>query len=153
MGIAVSNKQRLLKINRKRLQRNANFWLTSVSSEETKVSLVFLRDRFMQNLNFQFRGIKETTDVLAFPDLFESKVFDNNPMFEDLKDKNFLGDVVISTDEVLRLSFEEKKTTDDLIDELFLHGILHLHDYDHQNKKEKVQMRKIERKLFENRPN
>ena len=107
----------------------------------------------MQNLNFQFRGINETTDVLAFPDLFESKVFDNNPMFEDLKDKNFLGDVVISTDEVLRLSFEEKKTTDDLIDELFLHGILHLHDYDHQNKKEKVQMRKIERKLFENRPN
>tara|TARA_Y100000588_G_C14180388_1_gene893372 strand:+ start:1107 stop:1568 length:462 start_codon:yes stop_codon:yes gene_type:complete len=153
MGIAISNKQRLLKIDRKRLLRNTNFWLNFVSSEEKMVSLVFVRDSKMQIFNSQFRGIDETTDVLAFPDFFESNEYDKNDILENLRDKNFLGDVIISTDEVLRLSFEEKKSTDDLIDELFLHGILHLHDYDHQSNKDRVRMREVERKLYRNRPN
>tara|TARA_B100000029_G_C17609296_1_gene968724 strand:+ start:4398 stop:4859 length:462 start_codon:yes stop_codon:yes gene_type:complete len=153
MGIAISNKQRLLKIDRKRLLRNTNFWLNIVSSEEKMVSLVFVRDSKMQIFNSQFRGIDETTDVLAFPDFFESNEYDKNDILENLRDKNFLGDVIISTDEVLRLSFEEKKSTDDLIDELFLHGILHLHDYDHQSNKDRVRMREVERKLYRNRPN
>ncbi len=117
------------------------------------VSLVFVRDSKMQIFNSQFRGIDETTDVLAFPDFFESNEYDKNDILENLRDKNFLGDVIISTDEVLRLSFEEKKSTDDLIDELFLHGILHLHDYDHQSNKDRVRMREVERKLYRNRPN
>ena len=47
----------------------------------------------------------------------------------------------------------QSRCFDELIDELFLHGILHLHDYDHQNKKESLRMKRIERKLFSNRPN
>ena len=76
MGIAISNKQRLLKIDRRRLLRNTNFWLNIVSSEEKMVSLVFVRDSKKQIFNSQFRGIDETTDVLAFPDFFESNEYD-----------------------------------------------------------------------------
>jgi len=114
------------------------------------MSLVFIRDNKMQILNSQYREIHETTDVLAFPDIYRIKP---NKISNNFAENIFLGDIVVSTDEVLRLSIEESKDIDDLIDELFLHGILHLHDYDHQNKKESLRMKRIERKLFSNRPN
>ena len=107
----------------------------------------------MKKLNFQYRGIDETTDVLAFPDFFHSKELPENEVSENIKNVLFLGDIVVSIDEVYRLSIEEKINIDDLIDELFLHGILHLHRYDHQTNKEKLKMRRIEKKLFGNRPN
>ena len=61
MGIVVVNSQRLLKIDRRRLHRNASFWLDSLSSLENEVSLAFVRDNRMKKLNFQYRGIDETT--------------------------------------------------------------------------------------------
>ena len=104
-------------------------------------------------MNMQYRGIDETTDVLAFPDFFCSIPLGESEVVEKIKKVSFLGDIVVSTDEVYRLSIEENKNIDDLIDELFLHGILHLHQYDHQTSKDKLRMRKIENKLFTNRPN
>ena len=150
MGITIANRQRLLKINRIRLHRNADYWLDFLSTSENQMSLVFIRDNKMQILNSQYREIHETTDVLAFPDIYRIKP---NKISNNFAENTFLGDIVISTDEVLRLSIEESKELDELIDELFLHGILHLHDYDHQNKKESLRMKRIERKLFSNRPN
>ncbi|MED5580364.1 MAG: rRNA maturation RNase YbeY [Nitrospinota bacterium] len=152
MGITISNRQRLLKIDRKRLHRNARFWLNFLNSNENLISLVFVRDNSMRTLNFQFRGIDETTDVLAFPDFFRGNKSIDNKTIAHAINESFIGDVIISTDEVKRLFIEEKKNVHDLIDELFLHGILHLYEYGHQTKKEKIKMRKIEKKLYKTRP-
>ena len=70
----------------------------------------------MQILNSQYREIHETTDVLAFPDIYRIKP---NKISNNFAENTFLGDIVISTDEVLRLSIEESKDLDELIDELY----------------------------------
>ena len=53
-----------------------------------------------------------------------------------MHENNILGDVVISIETLLRTS--EGKDKDFLI-QLLVHGVLHLHDYDHERGEEEAE--------------
>jgi probable rRNA maturation factor len=85
----------------------------------------------MRELNKKFRGSGRTTDVLSFPaegaDLVAS-----GAEFIGTRASEHLGDIVISTDAALGQANEAGHSFAREVDELVIHGVLHLSGYDHE---------------------
>jgi probable rRNA maturation factor len=90
---------------------------------DRELSILFTDDDHMADLNARYLGRKGPTNVLAFP--MEEKETSRI-------DFVMLGDIVISVDTALRESHEFNVPLEDRIDQLLIHGILHLAGYDHE---------------------
>lgn len=106
----------------------------------------FIYSNEMQELNNRMRGVDEVTDVLSFPNLvniFNKKItrkefkLDINPE----NNKVFLGDIVINLDRANSQAIEFGHSVEREICYLFVHGVLHLLEYDHMNALDKNLMR------------
>ena len=101
---------------------------------DSELSITFIDDQRMRELNRAYRNINRTTDVLSFPQ-------DEGP------DYTLLGDIVISLDTARRHADSYGVTQHDEIKKLIIHGILHLLGHDHKKKKETQIMREKEMQL------
>ena len=136
-----------------------NLYLVAVEAfnyleiQKSSVSIYFSDDDYVQNLNHQYRGLNEVTDVLSFSNDFEGQYYgDQLDLREGLIEEDFvipenfqdyLGDIVISFPQACRQSIENHV---DLVDELMklvAHGILHLLGFDHENISEELEMNSI----------
>lgn len=102
--------------------------------KDSELSLMFIDDIQMRELNRTYRNIDRTTDVLSFPQ-------NEGPDF------TLLGDIIISIDTARRHSESYGVTLDEELKKLIIHGILHLLGHDHKKKKETQIMREKEREL------
>ena len=110
----------------------------------TDVSLSFVTDEKIHELNRDYRGIDRPTDVLSFecdnvP--FEGEVFDNALEYE-------LGDIIIAPDVALRQTEEFNTTFAEEITLLVVHGLLHLCGYDHIEDEEAEIMESLEDEII-----
>lgn len=101
-----------------------------------ELSVSFVRDEQMQQLNHLYRGKDESTDVLSF--VQEESVEDFVwPEFLFLKESvppaeiKVLGDVVISIDTLQRNAQSFSVDVDEELMRLIIHGLLHLLGSDH----------------------
>jgi probable rRNA maturation factor len=134
--IEVVNRQRKVPVDLETWQLFTSRALKATPADAANVTVAFVSDRQMRELNRQWRGKTGTTDVLSFPageDEFA------NP------DGSNLGDVVISVEQAARQSREHGLTLDKEIAQLILHGLLHLCGYDHET--DKGEMNRLELKL------
>jgi probable rRNA maturation factor len=90
------------------------------------VTVAFVSDRAMRELNRRWRGKGETTDVLSFPA--------GQDEFEKVEGAT-LGDVVISVEQAARQAGEHGLSFETEVAQLILHGLLHLCGYDHETDK------------------
>jgi probable rRNA maturation factor len=98
----------------------------------------------MRLLNYQYRGIDRTTDVLSFPQE-ESISLKNLNLMKNV----ILGDIVISVPKAKKQAKENGLTFYEEIKRLLIHGVLHLIGYDHENNnKDFREMQKITNKLI-----
>jgi probable rRNA maturation factor len=146
--IIVANKQKRIKIPTG-LQLLIRRCCNAVLREEqvkppAELSVTFLNDVQIQELNREYRNIDLPTDVLAFP-LGEGGVYEKNLE----TGCTMLGDVVISIEmakmqaDVYNHSFERE------IGFLTVHGVLHILGYDHERSiKEADIMREKEREII-----
>ena len=134
--IEVVNRQRKIPVDVEGWQHFTNRALKSTSNETSDVTIAFVSDRHMRELNRQWRGKTGTTDVLSFP---AGKDEFANP------DGSNLGDVVISLEQATRQAKEHGLSLDEEIAQLILHGLLHLCGYDHET--DNGQMNRLELKL------
>jgi len=93
-------------------------------------SVVFSSDLELSRLNSHFREINGPTDVLAFPSDEEEPESGNK----------YLGDIVISMDQVNKQQELFNDNEMSIIFLLVVHGTLHLLGYDHDTKLEKKKM-------------
>jgi len=89
--------------------------LRAVDAEPDELSIAFVGDDAMRELNRKFRRKNKTTDVLTFPG-----------------DGPLLGEIVISIDQARRQAADEKHSLATEVRYLILHGILHAMGYDHE---------------------
>ena len=133
--IEVVSRQRKIKIDLDIWQQFAAHAVTKIAETEGKyLTLAFVSDRRMRELNNQFRGKNTTTDVLSFP--FEADEFET--------DENTLGDIVISVEQAERQAAENNLDFDAEVKQLILHGILHLCGYDHETDDGEMNAREIQ---------
>lgn len=123
--IEVVNRQRKLPIDVERWQGFTEKVVKVVPTTRAKsagVTIAFVSDRAMRELNRLWRHKRGTTDVLSFPA--------GQDEFETVEGST-LGDVVISVEQAARQAKDNDLTFDQEIPQLILHGLLHLCGYDH----------------------
>jgi probable rRNA maturation factor len=142
MEILITNECTGIEVDLRKIKQQINKILRSLDCNDHEISILFIGDQGIRDLNRQFRDIDRPTDVLSFPQLL-----DDEP---EPPGAPILGDVAISLEtaqyqsEDHGLSLEEETTL------LLIHGILHLLGYDHEiSEQEEERMRKKTRELFE----
>lgn len=106
---------------------------------DSEVSVSFVDNSEIQNLNSDFRGKDMPTDVLSFP------------MGEDefgMEEEVILGDIVISCERALEQSADFGHSFEREMLYLTAHSILHLLGYDHMIEEEKKIMRAKEKEIM-----
>ena len=103
------------------------------------VTIFIGSDQQIKNLNKQFRGLDEPTDVLSF---------DSGEIDPDTGNQ-ILGDIAISYDSAERQSVEAGHPLLNEIILLLTHSILHLSGYDHVTPEEKKVMWNEQQKILD----
>ncbi|AYD40975.1 rRNA maturation RNase YbeY [Clostridium fermenticellae] len=122
-----------------------------------EVSVLFVDNESIREINKENRDIDSATDVLSFPmldygtsNIFKDVYNDNQFEASDLDDGNLiLGDIVISLEKAKEQSIEFDHTFEREVLYLTVHSVLHLLGYDHMEKNEKIIMRKREEEILE----
>lgn len=121
-----------------------------------QISLLFVNNEEIKEINNETRNINRETDVLSFPmlDFDEGKVFSdmyiNYDFDETYKDGDelVLGDMVLSLEKALEQSKEYRHSYEREVSYLVVHSILHLLGYDHMDEDDKKKMRKREEEIL-----
>lgn len=109
-----------------------------------EISVRFVDNDMIKELNRNFRNIDKETDVLSFP-LGENGVYDVNPDTGAF----MLGDIVISVQKAMEQAEEYGHSLEREIAFLAVHSMLHLLGYDHVNGGlEAVRMREKEEEVL-----
>ena len=134
--VEIINRQRKRHVNSKRWHEFAERALHVAGKDACDATIVFLADAAIKKLNRQFRRRDYATDVLSFPTQHER--------FEEEMKTN-LGEVVISLDRAAAQAKENGLTFANEVEQLILHGLLHLCGYDHET--DNGEMNRLELKL------
>ncbi|MGL5354216.1 MAG: rRNA maturation RNase YbeY [Clostridium sp.] len=121
-----------------------------------QISLLFVDNEEIKEINKETRGINKETDVLSFPmiDYEEGKVFKNMYIGYDFDETYMdgeelvLGDMVLSLEKALEQSKDYNHSYEREVCYLVVHSILHLLGYDHMIEEEKIVMRKREEEIL-----
>jgi probable rRNA maturation factor len=142
VAIEVVNRQRFARIDSSGMSTLVERALAALGRPEASLTVAFVRDRAIRKLNQKYRNQNRATDVLSFP---ASQAVGGEKSDSESTDSDFLGDIVVSTDTARIQAFEAGHTFEREIDELVLHGVLHLCGYDHEA--DRGEMNRIELKL------
>ena len=122
-------------------QEEAISWFSGLKEEyEESISkiglcsfnLAFLTKAEIQNMNKRFAGKDKPTNVLSFP---------SN---EDLTAERFLGDIAICSELIVEEAVSQGKETQDHLIHIFVHGVLHLLGFDHEERSSAEKMESLE---------
>ena len=107
--------------------------LTAIAEHEEleeglEVSILLADDAAVQTLNRDYRSKDKPTNVLSFPQ----------------DDDVLLGDIAMAFETLVREAAEQEKTFHDHFTHLFIHGVLHLLGYDHEEHDDQEDMEKQE---------
>jgi probable rRNA maturation factor len=125
--------------------------------DDVEMSLLFVDETTIAELNERFLGGDGPTDVLAFPMDEELPPGGRQPdqggrgpgaPADGGDPPALLGDVVVCPAIAGRQAVEHGVRTDEEIGLLVVHGVLHLLDYDHAEPEETAEMRRREQELL-----
>lgn len=105
--------------------------LDNLGLHQAELSLLLTDDATVKGLNWTYRGVDKTTDVLSF-----SQREDEDPdTWTDL-----LGDVIISVEQAQRQAVDYGHSVAREIGFLTVHGVLHLMGWDHERPDDEARM-------------
>ena len=128
------------KVDTDLLVKTAQYAIDCVLGLPVDVSIAIVGDRKIQQLNKRFRQIDAPTDVLSF----------SSDAVDPSTGVPYLGDIVISLPSAQRNALNSGHPLMDEMQLLIVHGILHLDGYDHDTKKNKDSMWKLQEKILTN---
>jgi len=121
--------------------------MTQVIHEHTgvegSVSLGFVDNDTMQELNRTYYGIDAPTDVLSFP---EADLSDEEKVW--LQSADLLGEIIIATEVLAEQAPKYGNNEEQEFVRLFVHGFLHLIGYDHAEPTEAAEMKQHEEQII-----
>ena len=112
----------------------AAFAVAEEAPSEAEVSILLTEDAAIRDLNRDWRGKDQPTNVLSFPG--------SVPM--GVSEPRHFGDIVLAYDTILREADEEGKALRDHVLHLIVHGALHLLGHDHEETAEAEVMEALE---------
>lgn len=107
-------------------------------SLDCEISISFVGNAEIKELNREYRGVDRDTDVLSFP--MDDEFLIPGPLL--------LGDIIISGEKALEQAEEYGHSLYREIAYLTAHSMFHLLGYDHMDQDEKLIMRKKEKEIM-----
>lgn len=160
--IFIDNRQTailLTKVNEKVLKDIIDYTLKEEGVNiDYEISVIFIDNNMIKELNHEYRSIDKETDVLSFPMLEykPKKVYKDLFLHFSFADDYFddgrliLGDIALSLEKAKEQSEEYGHSFIREICYLTIHSVLHLLGYDHMEEDDKLLMRKREEEILEN---
>jgi probable rRNA maturation factor len=102
------------------------------------LTLLLSNNRNIKKLNKKFRNKNKHTDILSFPFHQKSKKLR----------EIYLGDIIISFNYINNFKGSNAGDFKENLVKIFIHGFLHLLDFDHIKKKDYIKMLNEEQKIF-----
>ena len=158
MPVFISSQREEFKRYEEPLKEFAQKLLSAIGREDLELSVTFVDDETIRELNRRWRNKDRPTDVLSFPQDFPPRDFSPSltpegeieKALKGCKDCKLLGDIVISVDTARRQARELGWTTGEELKRLLLHGLVHLLGFDHETSPEaEEKFRKLEEFLLE----
>jgi probable rRNA maturation factor len=120
-------------------KRRGRLILSGLGHSRSELSIALVGDAEIAELNEGYRQKSRPTDVLSFS-LLEGPHADFRGQL--------LGDVVISVETAARQARARRRSLDEEVSRLLIHGVLHLIGHDHEATDEARIMRAEERRLW-----
>ncbi|CEQ22436.1 metal-dependent hydrolase [[Clostridium] sordellii] len=140
MEIILDDRQDKIKVSEDLLEKIHDIIVESLHYEgyddNYEVSISFVDNEEIHELNRQYRGVDRATDVLSFPLLTDD--------FDVEIEEESLGDIVISLERALEQSEEYNHSFEREVCFLVCHSMFHLLGYDHDTEENTKDMRKRE---------
>ena len=136
---APGRRRDLPRVDRRLLRARAVRLLRALDRARSELSIALVEDEEIARLNASWRGRARPTDVLAFS-LIEGE--------HAARRGALLGDVVIGLETAERQARRGRRSLDDEVARLLIHGTLHLLGFDHQRAAQARAMRAEERRLW-----
>lgn len=105
--------------------------LDNLGLHQAELSLLLTDDATVKGLNWTYRGVDKTTDVLSF----SQREGEDPDTWTDL-----LGDVIISVEQAQRQAVDYGHSVAREIGFLTVHGVLHLMGWDHERPDDEARM-------------
>ncbi len=132
--VKINNKQNKIDINQEIYNLFQKIGAEAAALEgydQGEISVAFLTNKEIQEINKRYKNIDRPTDVLSFP----------------LGDE-ILGDILISVEKAEEQASDYGHSFKREICYLFTHGVLHLLGYNHKTSGDKRQMRQKEKRVL-----
>ena len=135
MAVSLRNEHPEIKIDFHDIEVRIEVIMDHLDCLDQEISVLFMEDIGIRQLNKEFRNVDKATDVLWFPQ--------NQDDCLSFPDEKILGDIAISLDKANFQAKEHGLAFKEEIILLLIHGILHLLGYDHEiSEQEEIKMRK-----------
>ena len=108
------------------------------SQKKISLTLLLSNNKNIKKLNKNFRNKNRPTDILSFP---------LNKKLKILKE-NYIGDIIISYNFIDKPKSQSSKSFKEKLIKTFIHGFLHLLNFDHIKNKDYIKMLKEEELIF-----
>ena len=108
-------------------------------NKKLSLTLLLSNNKNIKKLNKKFRNKNKPTDILAFP--FESKI--------KKKKELYLGDIIISYNFMDKPKNQSISLFQEKVIKTFIHGFLHLLDFNHVRLKDYKKMFKEEKVIYQ----
>ena len=134
------------KVDVVRLRKCGCTVLKAIGEKHSELSIALVDDSQIKDLNAQWRGKPQATDVLSFSQIegdfaeFQTRRVNQQP--------RLLGDVVISVETAAAQARDRHRSLDDVVAKLLIHGVLHLIGHDHVEDVDAKRMQSEERRVW-----
>ena len=108
------------------------------SKKKVSLSILLSNNKKIKKLNKNFRNKNKPTDILSFPFSEKNKI----------KKKTYIGDIIISYDFLNKPKMQKIKIFREKLIRIFIHGFLHLLNFDHKKDTDYKKMLKEEKRIF-----
>lgn len=145
MDLILDDRQDKLEVNEELIEKIKDIVIECLDYEgyddNYEVSLSFVDNKEIHELNREYRGVDRATDVLSFPLLSDD--------FEDVElEEESLGDIVVSLERALEQSIEYNHSFEREVCFLICHSMFHLLGYDHDTDENTKEMREKEEHIL-----
>ena len=106
--------------------------------KKVSFTLLLSNNKSIKKLNKSFRNRNKSTDILSFP---------SNKKLKKIKE-NYIGDIIISYNFIDKPKSQSFKSFKKKLIKTFIHGFLHLLNFDHTKDKDYIKMLKEEELIY-----
>ena len=108
-------------------------------NKNVSLTLLLSNNKKIKKLNKEFRNKNKSTDILSFP--FTKKL--------KLSEESYIGDIIISYNFIDKPKSQKLEFFKEKLIKTFIHGFLHLLNFDHIKNKDYKKMLKEEKRIYQ----